>query len=271
MYVIAGNYYSKGIVGDDASTLSQYWELGWECGVSNVYIKHYLDIGRISKKDTVVTRNSREFFYSSVFDNVIDWETYQKIKTDSDKVISIPDELDITNLLNYDYAGVNIDLVCDFDLDPNIENKYNIDSEFVIICVRLRDHGAYRNTDINVAIKLIEYLKSEGYEVFIVGHGSKFLESQYKVRYLDLLDYASLTNSRYCKLCVSTLSGIIHLPCFTGHKNLNAFVLDHYGERNQNNHPIYMGDNINYKNIKTKFINGPENFEVIKSLFDQIR
>ena len=69
MYVIAGNYYSKGVVGDDSSILTQYWELGWECGVSNVLIKNYLDIGRISNKDTIVTRNGREFFYSSVFDN----------------------------------------------------------------------------------------------------------------------------------------------------------------------------------------------------------
>lgn len=271
MYVIAGNYYSKGVVGDDSSSLFGYWELGWECGLSNVFIKNYLDIGRISKEDTIVTRNGREFFYSSVFDNVIDWETYQRIKTDSDEVISIPGELDIPKLGNFDYTAVNSDLVCDFDLDPNIESKYDINSEFAIICVRLRDHGAYRNTDINVAIKLIEYLQSEGYKVFIVGQGSESLESQFNVKYLDLLDYASLTSSKYCKLCVSTLSGIIHLPCFTGHENLNAFVLDHHGERKQNDHPILMGDNINYKNIKTKFINGPENFEVIKTLFEQVR
>lgn len=218
-----------------------------------------------------MTRKGREFFYSSVFDNVIDWETYQEIKCDSDKVISIPDELDISNFLNFDYSGVNVDLVCNFDLDLNIENKYAINSEFAIICVRLRNHAEYRNTDINVTIKLIEYLQSEEYRVFIVGQGSEFLESQYRVEYLDLLDYASLTNSKHCKLCVSTLSGIIHLPYFTGHKNLNAFVLDHHGERRQSNHPIYMGDNINYRNIKTKFINGPENFEIIKNLFEQVR
>jgi hypothetical protein len=269
MYIISGNHYSKGILGDDSSTLNQYWELGWECGVSNIYIKQLLSQGKLNSNDTVVTRSGREFFYSSVFDNVIDWETFCQLNIDKSHIVSIPDMLDISKLLEYDYLNVNKDLVCNFDLNDNIEKEYNITDKFMIYCVRLRDHGSYRNADINVTSQLINLFISDGYKVFIVGQGAEFLEEKLDVTYVDLKDYASLLASKYCKFCISTLSGIIHLANFCGHEDLSVFVLDHYGERRQNDHPIYMGDNINYKNIKTKFIPGSENYEVIKKSYEK--
>lgn len=267
MYVVSGNHYSKGIVGDDSSTLDQYWELGWECGVSNIYIKQLLFEGKLNKDDIIVTRSGREFFYSSVFDNVIDWETFCNLKVDNSDVLSIPDKLDISKLLDYNYENVDVDLVCNFDLCRDIETKYDIRSNFMIFCVRLRDHGSYRNANIDVTKQLINLFLNDGFKVFIVGYGSEFLENELDVTYVDLCDYASLLNSEYCKFCISTLSGIIHLANFCGHDNLYAFILDHAAERRQNNHPIYMGDNINYKNIKTKFIPGAENYEIIKEFY----
>jgi hypothetical protein len=269
MYIVSGNHYSKGIPGDDSNTLTQYWELGWECGVSNIYIKQLFNQGKISFDDIIVTRSGREFFYSSIFDNVIDWQTFCELNIDSNNIISIPDMLDISKLLEYDYLNVNKDLVCDFDLDKDIDKKYNITDKFMIYCVRLRDHGSYRNTDINVTTQLINDFISDGYRVFIVGQGAEFLEKELDVTYIDLRNYASLLASKYCKFCISTLSGIIHLANFCGHENLNVFVLDHHGERRQNDHPLYMGDNINYKNIKTKFISGPENYEIIKESYER--
>lgn len=267
MYVISGNHYASGVIGDDSTSLNNYWELGWECVVSNIYIKECLSTGKFSKNDIIVTRKGREFFYSSLFDNVIDWETFCSLNIDKNDILSVPDTLDILKFVDGDYSKVNKSLVCNFDLDSNIEKKFNIDDKFMIYCVRLRDHASYRNADINVTKQCINFFKNEGFKIFVVGYGCEFLESELGVVYLDLRDYASLLKSKHCKFCVSTLSGIIHLANFCGHDNLYAFVLDHHSERDTNKHPLYMGDNINYMDIKTKFISGPENFENIKNSY----
>ena len=261
MYVISGKHYNKGIIGNDSSLLDGYYELGWECGLSNVYIKDLLSKNKIKRSDTIVTREGREFFYTSLFDNVITWQDFCKLNVDPSETINVLDK----KHEQIDYYGVDVDLVCNFDLDKDVEQKYSINDKFMIYCIRLRDHCPFRNSDIEVAKNSIIKFINNGYKVFVVGQGSQILENILPVKYLELRDYASLLSSKYCSFVISPLSGIVHVANFTARKGLRTLIFDHAGERSVDNHPMLMGNCINYKNLDIKFIRGVETEEQIQN------
>jgi hypothetical protein len=265
-YVISGRHYNKGIRGDDCTTLVGYWELGWESCVSHFYIKKLFSEGKITKDDTIVTRNEREFFYSSVFDNVISWEEFCELNVPEDQIIDIPSII-IPNQMP-DYQNVDMNLLLDLDLDTDIEEKFKINSKFMIYCIRLRDHCSYRNNDIEVAKVAIKKFIDSGYKVFVVGQGTQFLENELPVSYVNLREYASLLNSKYCSFVVSPLSGIIHVANFAAREGLKVIIVDSVGERNGNeNHPLFMGDCVNFKNLDITFLtNFPTEEVIYKSL-----
>lgn len=260
MYIIAGRHSAEGNPNNDSSNLTQgYWELGWECTISNVYIKQRLVEGTISKSDTVVTRKDREFMYSSVFDEVIDWDTFvnERGGETANKCFAIPDIIKMSEIVKFDYDNVNIDLLCDMDLDTSIEKKYNITDKFMVYCVRLRQHDNYRNMDIDIAKNAMRTFIDKGYRVFIVGYGSEFLQEELPVTWVNLRDYASLLGSAHCKFTISGMSGIIHLANFVGRENLTSLIFDQKDSRGKevgNNHPLFMGDNVNYKKLDRRFV-----------------
>lgn len=268
-YVISGRHDSKGVVGDDSPDLGRYYELGWECVVSNVEIKNLLEQGVINKNDTIVTREDRKFIYSSVFNNVIDWDEFKKLNIPQDNCINIDY---FGSLRNTNYSKVNKELICDFNLIDDIEEKYNINENFICYCVRLRDHCDYRNSSVDDVKKTIERLQNEfGIKIFVVGQNTEFLCDGENIIHVGLREFASLMSSSYCKCCISKLSGIINLANFCGHENLVNLIYDPAQDRMRagEDHPLFMGDTINYKDTTNIFIEDKENedltIELIKN------
>lgn len=261
MYIISGGYDSKGTYDDDSSDLNKYYELGWEVVVSNVYIKSLLDENKISKDDVIVTKKDRKFIYSSVFTNVIDWDTFKLKNISSDEIIKI----DYSNILEtFNFSKINKELICNFNLNKNIEEKYNINGNFICYCLRLRKHCEYRNSSVDVAKSVIKKLVDDfGIKVFVVGNDAEFLCDGDNVINVGLQDFASLINSKYCKSCISKLSGIIHLANFCGHEDLVNIIYDPTGDRtNAGQHPLYMSDETNYRNTTNIFIERPESHDL---------
>ena len=268
-YIISGQHDSKGIVGDDSPDLGKYYELGWECVVSNIEIKGLLERGIISKHDTIVTREDRKFIYSSLFDNVIDWDYFKSLNISQENCFNI-DYFGALNKTQYD--KVNKNLVCDFDLIDNIEEKYNINEDFICYCVRLRDHCNYRNSSVIDAEKTIKRIQNDlNVKIFVVGQNTEFLCDGEKIIHVGLREFASLMNSKYCRCCISKLSGIIHLANFCGNENLVNLIYDSPMDRSKvgENHPLFMGNNINYKNVKNIFIEKNEDENLTMNLIKQ--
>ena len=267
MYIVSGGYDSKGTCEDDSNDLNKYYELGWECVVSNICIKNLLDLGKISKEDTVVTNEDRKFIYSSVFDNVIDWDTFKQLNVDKSKIYSV-DYLNFSSLV--DLSKVNKELICDFDLIENIEEQFNITDNFICYCVRLRTHSNYRNSSVEVAKKVISNVVNNlKMKVFVVGQGAEFLCDNKNVIHVGLREFSSLMNSKKCKGCISKLSGIIHLVNFCGHENLVNIIYDPTKDRSKvKNHVLYMSDDINYRNNTNIFIEMPESESLTMELIN---
>lgn len=269
-YVVAGQHDSKGVIGDDSSNLNVYYELGWEVTFTNILSKTLLNEGKLSSDDIIVTKNDRSFFYSKLFKNVIDWHEFKTIKTTSDDEIYVLPK----NIENWDEIEPRVDpkIVCEFDLINDIEKQYNIDSSFGIYCIRLRDWCDWRNSDLSIARSVITKFCNElNIKMFIVGQNAEKMADELNVNHVSLREYASLLNSKYCKFCISPMSGIIQIANFCGHDNLYNFIFDHNGERGPSltNHPLFMGDNVNYKNTKNIFLYGKETEEKIFELYNQ--
>lgn len=258
-YIISGRHESKGVIGDDSADLGKYYELGWECVVSNIEIKNLLEKGLINKDDTIVTREDRKFIYSSVFKNVMDWDDFKKLNIPQEQCLNIDY---FGSLTSTNYSEVNKELICNFDLITDVEKKYNINSDFICYCVRLRDHCDYRNSSVKDAEKTIKKIQSEfNVKVFVVGQNTEFLCDNENIIHVGLREFASLMSSKHCKCCISKLSGIIHLANFCAHEDLVNLIYDPSMDRSKagENHPLFMGNNINYKNTTNIFIGQMEN------------
>jgi hypothetical protein len=257
MYIIPGHHEVSGTYNDDSGDLTKYYELGWECVISNIQIKNLLDLGKISKADIIVTKEDRKFIYSSVFDNVIDYQSFKELNVDENEIMVI-DHFDALETL--DFTKVNKELMCDFDLIDDIEETYNITENFICYCYRLRNHCEYRNSSVIESKRTINKIVNElGMKVFVVGHDAESLCDGENVIHVGLREFASLINSKYCKCCISKLSGIIHLANFCGHKDLINIIYDPTMDREKaGEHPLYMGDNINYKDTTNIFVQSSE-------------
>jgi hypothetical protein len=270
-YVIAGQYTSKGVIGDDSADLNVYYELGWEVTLTNIIAKTLLTENKLSKDDTIVTKNDRSFFYSKVFSNVIDWQDFKNINlSPNDEVYYLPKDID--NWAQWE-KKLNKDLVCEFDLISNIEEKFNIEKQFGIYCIRLRDHCSWRNSDLVVARNTIKSLiEKYNKQIFIMGQNTEELAKELNVPSISLREFASLLNTSQCQFCISPMSGVIQIANFCGHNNLTNIIFDHNNERgpDQELHPLFMGNTINFKNTKNIFISGKETEEnIIKILSDE--
>jgi hypothetical protein len=61
----------------ESELLEQYWELGWEIGLSRVHIINKLLNNEINNEEvTIVTLNDRMFLYSKIFKNVLSYEEF---------------------------------------------------------------------------------------------------------------------------------------------------------------------------------------------------
>jgi hypothetical protein len=270
-YVIIGQYESKGVIGDDSSDLSKYYELGWESTCSNILANLFLNEGKISANDTIVTTADRMFFYSKVFKNVIEWNDFKIFYNKGlDEIYHLPQETFSEYVPNPEIICPKI--VCNYDLREGISEILNIKDYFGIYCIRLREHCAWRNSDTETAKRVITGLRDKfGFQMFLTGKNSESLAEDLGTLHLSLREFASLTNEDNCRLCISPLSGLIQLSNFAGHANLHNFIFDHNHERITNSHPLYMGDNVNYKKVKNIFIAGRENESMIYNLFDQLQ
>lgn len=269
-YIIAGQFDSKGVIGDDSADLNVYYELGWEVTLTNIIAKTLLSENTLSKNDTVVTRSDRSFFYSSLFNTVIDWEEYKKITLkEDDEVYVLPKDIDNWN--NWE-KRIDKNLVCNFDLISDIEKKYDIERKFGIYCIRLRDHCSWRNSDLSVAKDVIKVLvENHDIPMFIMGQNTEELSSELNVPNVSLREFASLIANENCNFCISPMSGIIQIANFCGHDKLHNFIFDHNNERgpSQENHPLFMGNTVNFKNTINTFISGKETTEKIFELLNQ--
>lgn len=275
MYIIAGHHRNKGIRGDDSNTLHGYWELGWECSGSNVLIKDMLFRGKISKQDIIVTRAGREFFYSSLFDEVISYEEFLSRNIPESQILDLTKEIMEKTMMPENrslFHNVDKDTVCNFDLDNNIREKYNIQGSFFVYCLRMRDHCSHRNMYVDVAIEVIRRLQTQyNLRGFVVGQGAEKFCEQNNTEYLDLRDFASLMRLRECSFCIAPLSGIAHVSNYCGHDRMHNFIFDQGGEKmraGQDNHPLYLGELTNYRQTKNIFTMGHESVDKIFELYN---
>jgi len=269
-YIVAGQSDAKGVIGDDSADLNVYYELGWEVTLTTVIAKTLLKEGSLFKTDTIVTAKDRAFFYSSLFDNVIDWHEFKQIeKSPEDEIHFLPKDID--NWSSWENR-IDPELVCNFDLIADAEKRFNVIKPFGIYCIRLRDHCSWRNSNIDVARSVISRFINEcGIDIFVMGQNSSFLSEELGIPNISLQEYASLMGSKHCKFCVSPMSGIIQIANFCGHENLYNFIFDHNSERGPTleNHPLFMGNNINLKNVKNIIIPGQETEEQIFELYEE--
>lgn len=225
-YIICGIDESAGQVGNDSSTLTSYFELGWEVTTTHFYVKRLLNQGEINRDDIVVTCQGREFLYKNIFPKVINWKDYKK--NVSEKQISLVHKT-INGEFNhlYDRNGIYKFLNQDKHLIQNFK-KINVEGLhknklYNIIVFRNRDHCNYRNTSEEYIDKIIN-ISNRYHNTFIVGHGSERFSS---AKSITLEEYCSLINEKLCNCICSPQTGPITLArIFSKSKKILNYSVD---------------------------------------------
>jgi hypothetical protein len=236
-YIILGKSLKKGTVNDDSSSLSIYFELGWEVVGSRIDIINKINSGEInSESTTLVTTDDRKFMYSYFFDKVISYDEFKKIRKENNIVEDWTEsqnfsflnaynnfvDLETKKLVNFER---DYDLLFNgFDLKNTIYS--DISEDFVVLTMRYRDHNGHKNADEFFFKSLISEIKKEiCNKIFIVGYGSENFAKNNDCVYVDkLYDYVYLIKHKNCRSLVSQTTGTLCLALMCS--NTHIQVLD---------------------------------------------
>jgi hypothetical protein len=293
IYFITGIDINKGSYENDSDFQKEYYELGIELATTNIFVKILNYYGLETEKHTIVTCSGREFFYNGLFKNVIDFKSFLNLGilklVGKDFVGKEFQEFDyVLNkyynvihlyrcyrefflLKNIDLTNKNlVDTICNFNLIKDIDKKFNLNLPFCCFVFRKRKHDEYRNLNPVLAKNLIDFIvKTLNLKVYVAGFDSEFLCDNKNIFYVNLQEYASLVNNKNCKFNFSTLTGIPHLTYFCGHSNLKNIILD-FDDHGKTNFNQCMGKNINFKNVKTEFLNKNSTEEYIQNKMREV-
>lgn len=276
-YIILGKNNAQGIVGNDSSDLSEYFELGWESVGSRIDFISLVNQKLINEEEyTAVTIKDRMFMYTSFFKNVISYEEFSK------KNISKNDIIDWTLIRNFNFLDANkfVDLKTQkyirheedyneifngFTLNENLHQE----EKFIVVCIRHRDHCSYRNSDVNFYKLLIKKLKLKIKNIFVVGKGNEEFCLKNNCFYVEKLqDYVTLIKNKNCAALVSQATGTVALS-FTS-ATCPIYMIDHSKVSDlEGNNAVLGGKCIQFcsKPIKVFF---EINQETIDKIFDNI-
>ena len=240
-YIILSKNITEGKSGNDSGDLNRYFELGWESVGSRFDFISLYNQGLVDEKNvTAVAIEDRMFFYSKFFKNIISYDKFLSIELkNEDTVEDWPENCltkmkfqDVENFINpetkkYYRYDEDKDLIFNgFDL----EDAINPDYPFITMCIRHRDHGSNRNSNINFYQDVVNSLK-ERYNIFVVGKGNEEFCMRNGVTYVDRLkDYVSLIKNKKCRALIAQSTGTA-LLAFTC-ADTDIYLVDHAGSSN---------------------------------------
>lgn len=237
------------------SNFNDYLELGWEMVVSHPYIIRLYNTGEINSDDVIVTLPERKFLYSAIFNNVISYNDFLKIKASQSSTIDVAamvieqfhknyyvnkflyDEKDPNNV-TYKFLKEDKEMLQKLDF---VDMSYlHQNKKYVCMSVRKRNHDSYRNIDDNWAHNLLNKLLENIENVFLVGFGSEKFADGVRIHYTNLQEFASLCNNQLCKATINTCSGTGFIPSLIS-KAKKQILIDMGNSYNKNN-PILFAD-----------------------------
>jgi len=253
--------FSKGFtayVGSDSSSLSEYWELGWEIGGSRIILLKDLLDQKISKDSTIVTLKDRMFLYDNIFPNVKAYE---------DKV---DNTIWDTRYCDYNFIEPKLR---DIEHNPNYKTPEminlikktgevkNMDSEYYVIHYRQRPHGGDRNIDNEAYRLLISSLDKKGIKYIVYGKNSKNLLENRPLQETSLSDANAFLKGINCLGLIGPVSGgsmIALLSCNSNHHIIDSsHIMSHM---NTKTHPLYHGNGANFSDGKIHYYNNIKKF-----------
>ena len=266
-YILVSRKIKKGELHTASHLLEEYFELGWELSTTHLDTKFLLSESVYNKSDIIVTHSGREFFYENLFDNVIQWNDFEKLDKNGHIIIDM-----VTNSVNYFFHKhlCNPNLVWNNQkIKDDILFSFNYSdikpvNDYVCLVYRKRSHDASRNMDDGYFNSIISYIKTKGLDIYVVGYGSEKFTDNKQVFYVDLRDWATLVNNEKCKFIVTTMTGPTNLLNFCGNKETNIFIIDKNNSRGDGKGRIVMGECLNFKNLKYNFVGNPDIHELIK-------
>jgi len=271
-YVICAKEYHRGDSQDDETNPLRVTEIATELVITRLYCIMLLKDSKIDTSWTIVTTSERKCLYENIFDNVIDWNTYdtKHKKVEKTDVIDLL-EPSLFNRLSsgkvhnrpIPYIGEDENFYQNWDRDKveitNINfsslNGYYVSSKFVCILIRTRKAWEEKNLPSEYWRELIEKLESKNIKVFIFGKETDEYSTD-KTKYVkNFRDWCSIVRHPNCKVVLSTISGGVYPVFICGNKNLNLMIIDNEDEVKGNEHdPSWYNDCINFTKVNKEIL-----------------
>jgi hypothetical protein len=244
-YIILGKSIKKGISNDDSSSLSVYFELGWEVVGSRIdFIKLVKTRNIDSNNYTAVTSSDRVFFYSKIFDNVISYDDFSKINVTSEDTVddwTISKTPGGSNYFSFldekSFVGEDRKYIR-YDEDYNeIFNGFDLSKvsiqkpeKYAVLGLRKRDHSSNKNFQPSFFENLVEKInKNLTTNVYVVGYGTEEFCKNTGCTYVEkLIDFVYLIKDKNrCVSYVTQSTGTAVLSLSSSEVPIH--LLDHTG------------------------------------------
>jgi hypothetical protein len=231
-------------------------EAATELIINRLAVIDWLQQGKLSKDDCIVTLPERKFLYQNLFDNVEEWNK----QTGIDIVNGYAPGGKYYNQLPYKpfYGNYERDKELIFNISYN-DDILNSDIGKFLICIpRLKNSDKRRNLPQHEWKDFINHVKKNFDKVIVFGKGNESLDNGDDVLYVDTLqDYCSYLHHKNCKHVVSTISGPCHYVQQFGNVdgNCTLTMIDNHGLIKKYGHdPSYFHACINFTNVKINYL-----------------
>jgi hypothetical protein len=262
MIYVLGRTYSNYDFENAGYELSlDYWELGWEIGLSRVRLLRDLLDGVVKDTDTIITLRDRMFLYESIFSNVIAWEDFDGSEYDEKYLKWEYNEPAISEIQNNPHRFKSDDMI---KLLTLTNEEKNLDRPYFLVHFRHRDQDPARNLGIESYRMILSTLKNMNIDFVMFGKGSNVIAEEHDKEETSLADANSYMKGSNCLGVIGPISGgtmLALVSCSKPH-----YVLDIAGAINQGtqNHPIYHTQCSNFINAEIKL------YRTFGSFMDQL-
>lgn len=266
-YFISAKQEAQGTSESDIQNPLQVTEIATELVITRLYCIMLLKEGTLQKSDTIVTTEERKCLYENIFDNVITWNEFKKLKIPKTQVIdplapSLFDRLAAgkvdDRLIPYTpfYKNWERDKQEIQNINLSSLEDYDLTSEFICLLIRTRKAWSYKNLQEEYWREVIELLEKRGKKVLVFGKEVEKYATPLTQYVKNFKDWCSVINHENCKHVVSTISGGVYPVFLLGKKERTLTIIDNLNFlQNYGYDPSCYNDCINFTGVSKNILN----------------
>ena len=281
IYIITSKDVFLGNSKSDMPNPSKITEIATELIITRLYLISLLNSKVITKEAVIVCIEERKALYSNIFPNVMDFQTFKKMKIPKKQIVDLLGN-ELLDELGGDhpkvqkipyfpfYQNYERDKIEIQDFTKSKLEYCDLSRPFVAFVIRKRGAWSEKNMTDQFWREVLFLFVEAQIPVFVFGKETeKFCEGSGVTYVENFQDWCTLTTSPNLKHVGSTMTGGVYPVLIFGHSATKVTLIDDKKLMTLHGHkPIFYHSCINFAKVSISFIN---HIPTPREYFNEIR